>query len=100
MKSLNHITPIGQLVRFDNINIIADLSPCLETFNIEGLYKLNGSKIEWGDRATESGEIYNEKFRETLYNEIDNKKFFLVSKQKDKKIVDVSDKDIKETIEL
>jgi len=84
MKSLSHIKPVGKLVRFDNINIVADVSPCLETFNIEALYKLNGTPIEWGDRATESGEIYNEKFRETLYNELDHKKFFLVFPEKTK----------------
>jgi|LakMenEpi03Aug12_release.lakeMendotaPanAssembly.Ray.scaffolds.fasta_scaffold1848547_1 hypothetical protein len=85
MKSLSHIKPTGKLVRFDNINIVADVTPCLETFNIEALYRLNGTQIAWGDRATESGELYNEKFRETLYNELDHKKFFLVFDDKSKK---------------
>lgn len=85
MKSLSHIKPVGKLIRFDNINVVADISPCLETFNIEKLYRLNGTPIEWGDRATESGELYNERFRETLYSELDNKKFFLVFGDKPKK---------------
>jgi len=91
MKSLSHIKPIGKLVRFDNVNIVADVTPCLETFNIEALYKLNGALIEWGDRATESGELYNEKFREMLYSELDNKKFFLVlpEKRKEKESVEI-----------
>lgn len=82
MKSLSHITPKGKLVRFDNINVIADVSPQLETYSIEALYKLNGNKIEEGERATENGDIFDQKFYDTLYHELDRKRFFEVQKPK------------------
>ena len=78
MKSLSHIEPQGKLVRFDHINVIADVTPNLETFDIQALYRLNGKKIEWGERATECGELYNERFRDLLYNELDTGRFFEV----------------------
>jgi hypothetical protein len=84
MKSLNHITPTGKLVRFDNINLIADVTPRLETYAIEALYKLDGKKIEEGERATENGDIFDQKFYDTLYNELDKKRFFEVQKRKTK----------------
>jgi hypothetical protein len=82
MKSLSHISPVGKLVRFDNINVVADITPKLETFDIEALYRFNGKKLEWGERATEAGELYNEKFVDLLYNELDSRRFFEIKRQK------------------
>lgn len=72
------------LVRFDNINIVADVTPQLETYGIEALYRLDGRKIEEGERATENGDIFDQKFYDTLYNELDKKRFFEVQKNKTK----------------
>ena len=64
--------------------VIADVTPQLETFAIEALYKLDGKKIEEGERATENGDIFDQKFYDTLYHELDRKRFFEVSIKNDK----------------
>ena len=83
MKAFQNIAPTGKFVRLDNINLVLDVTPNLETFNVEAVYKLDGKKIEWGTRATESGEILDDRFMNGLYDELDRGRFFELPKQKE-----------------
>jgi hypothetical protein len=83
MKAFQNIQPVGKFVRLDNVNLVLDVTPNLETFNVEGVYKLDGRKVEWGTRATEAGETLDERFMNGLYDELDRGKYFDLPKPKE-----------------
>jgi len=73
---LKKITPVGKLVKLENISLVADISSRAGSWDINELYHPTGIKVEEGDPVGEDGKVFNTKLYDRIYNELDQENFF------------------------
>lgn len=91
---LQKINPLGKLVRFENLSLVADISQKAGSWDINELYHTSGAKMEKGDLLGEGdgGKIFNEELYDKIYDELDRENFYDVktSQKKEEKIVKIA----------
>ncbi len=70
MKEFSEKVPVGKFVKLDNLDLVLDVSGVEGSFNVDGVYRFDGSKAAWGDDATGKGDIMNDSLMDSLVDEL------------------------------